>query len=154
MTDRYDAIAKALASDMPRRKVLKLIAGGITASFAAAVGRPALSAGAESEDDGDGSLVSVNTTNPCVNYHVNYSVNYCVNVPPPDVNIPPPDVNIPPPVVNTPRPPVVGGPPAVNINPIAVNKVPPHVSLPKLFDEHPAKGLPFVNTVFSGRGPR
>lgn len=85
MAGQFDKVARALASDMPRRKVLRVMAGGVTATFAAAVlGR---NAGAE-----DGLL--------CGPGHVNYTPNYAPCEPPGVINTGTPDINQGPPEVN------------------------------------------------------
>lgn len=71
MAGQFDKVARALASDMPRRKVLRLLAGGVTASFGAAIlGKNAMAEGETS------------TIQPLADPQCNQAINFC----PPEVN--------------------------------------------------------------------
>ena len=99
MSNRFDNVAKALASGMPRRKVLKIFVGGAAAVVTTSAG-------------GRYSLVQANTDAkmcfdsklnqmvPCVNFH-----NPCVNSTDPLCNDTEPIPSPPDPVVNTIIPP-------------------------------------------------
>jgi len=121
MSNRFDNVAKALASGMPRRKVLKLFVGGAAAVVTTSATGRYSSVQAE-----------VNKTLPCINYYDPYS-----NTTDPLCNYTEPMPSPPDPIVNTiippsrPRP-VINIPVPSFVTPGVNQTVPPVVVPPKL----------------------
>lgn len=63
MGSEFDEVAKAVAKNMPRRKVLKLFAGGVVA----AVGSALIGSGASASGRQDPHCYNINNTTPYVN---------------------------------------------------------------------------------------
>ncbi|HUZ00802.1 MAG TPA: hypothetical protein VMU89_10655 [Thermomicrobiaceae bacterium] len=66
MGSSFDDLARKLASDMPRRKVFKLFAGGLAAAIGTAIlGAPAAAQSGQSESVGSDFFPGFNGTIPC-----------------------------------------------------------------------------------------